>query len=83
MLQYVVIEPVSAIVGVVLEATGYLCPESYSFKFGHVYLMLIQFFSVSLATYMLIQFYIVIRHDIASFKPLWKFVAIKLVVSMF
>lgn len=81
-LQYVVIEPVTAVVGAVTEATGHLCEESYSFQFAHVYLTIVQFSSVTLATYMLIQFYVVIRHDIQSFRPLWKFVAIKLVVSM-
>ncbi|CCG83548.1 Predicted protein [Taphrina deformans PYCC 5710] len=81
-LQYVVVEPLEAIAGVVLEATGHLCPESFSFQFGHVWLTIIEFSSVTIATYVLIQFYIIIRHDIAAFKPLWKFVAIKLVIFL-
>lgn len=81
-LQYVIIQPILAILGAVLEATGHLCTESYSFKFANVWLKIIEFWSVSLATFILIQFYIVIRHDISSFKPLWKFIAIKLVVSL-
>lgn len=80
-LQYVVIEPLLAVVSVVLEATGHLCPDSWSLKFGHIYLAFVEFVSITLATYILIQFYIVIRHDIKEYKPLWKFVAIKLVVS--
>lgn len=81
-LQYVVVEPLEAITGVALEATGRLCPESYSFEFGHVWLTLVEFVSVTLATYVLIQFYIIIRHDIAAFRPLLKFVAIKLVIFL-
>lgn len=81
-LQYAVIEPISAIVAVVLQATGHLCTLSYSFKFGHIYLAIIDFISVTLATYMLIQFYVVVRHDIHQFKPLWKFIGKVLLVSV-
>ncbi|OLL24947.1 Transmembrane protein 184 [Neolecta irregularis DAH-3] len=82
LIKFVIIAPILAIVQVILLLTNTLCPTSLSLSFGYSYVTIVNTLSISLATYALIQFYIVIRKDIDEFKPLWKFIAIKAVVFL-
>jgi hypothetical protein len=67
-LQYVVVKPVTTIAAVVLQYYGLLCPTSYNFHFGNVYLMIVNFISVSVAMYCLVIFYVNIKEEIAEYS---------------
>ncbi|KAF9318456.1 hypothetical protein BG003_011187 [Podila horticola] len=71
-LQYVVIKPTVALVSCVLHYYELLCPASYSWHFGNVYLTSINFVSASVSLYCLVLFYMTINVDIEDhgvFKP--------------
>ncbi|KAG0095335.1 hypothetical protein BGZ93_006036 [Podila epicladia] len=71
-LQYVVVKPTVALVSCVLHYYGLLCPASYSWHFGNVYLTSINFVSASVSLYCLVLFYMTINVDIEDhgvFKP--------------
>ncbi|KAK9704094.1 hypothetical protein K7432_010375 [Basidiobolus ranarum] len=79
-LQYVVIRPITTILSVIFMAKGSLCPESLSPKYGRVYILAIEFTSVSIAMYCLVIFYMTVCEEIQQFKPFYKFLCIKLVI---
>ncbi|KAF9290982.1 hypothetical protein BGZ68_005569 [Mortierella alpina] len=79
-LQYVPLNVIGTLLTVVLQAYGYYCESSWNPKFGHVWIMIINFTSVTLATYFLIMFYLTIRVDLKDYSPFYKFMAVKLVV---
>ncbi|KAF9395480.1 hypothetical protein CPC16_008122 [Podila verticillata] len=79
-LQYVVIKPTVALVSCVLHYYGLLCPASYSWHFGNVYLTSINFVSASVSLYCLVLFYMTINVDIEDHDPFLKFLCVKLVV---
>ena len=54
-----------SITAIVLQSQNLLCPESFSFAFGNSWLQIIKATSVTISTYFLIEFYYVIRKDIA------------------
>ncbi|CAG8664801.1 7979_t:CDS:2, partial [Acaulospora colombiana] len=77
-LQYVVINPLITVAALVTETLGVYCAESMSFHFARVYLSIVEFFSVTIAMYALITFYITIKTEIEDEKPLYKFACVKL-----
>ncbi|KAF9941613.1 hypothetical protein BGZ67_004444 [Mortierella alpina] len=79
-LQYVPLNVIGTLLTVVLQAYGYYCESSWNPKFGHVWIMVVNFTSVTLATYFLIMFYLTIRVDLKDYSPFYKFMAVKLVV---
>ncbi|KAF9162082.1 hypothetical protein DFQ26_003880 [Actinomortierella ambigua] len=79
-LQYVPLKVFTTFLAIVLEAQGTYCEESWSPKFGHVWVLIIDFTSVSVSTYFLIMFYVTIHKDLKKYQPLLKFLAIKLVI---
>ncbi|ORY02715.1 DUF300-domain-containing protein [Basidiobolus meristosporus CBS 931.73] len=79
-LQYVVIRPITTSLSVIFMAKGSLCPESLSPKYGRVYILAIEFTSVSIAMYCLVIFYMTVCEEIQQFKPFYKFLCIKLVI---
>ncbi|KAF9952040.1 hypothetical protein BGZ70_000752 [Mortierella alpina] len=79
-LQYVPLNVVGTLLTVVLQAYGYYCESSWNPKFGHVWIMIVNFTSVTVATYFLIMFYLTIRVDLKDYSPFYKFMAVKLVV---
>ncbi|GJJ71048.1 hypothetical protein EMPS_03398 [Entomortierella parvispora] len=79
-LQYVLVKPITTIAAVILQYYNLYCTTSYNFHFGNVYITIIDFVSVSLAMYCLIVFYSNIKDEIAEYKPLWKFLCVKLVI---
>ncbi|KAK5814204.1 organic solute transporter subunit alpha/Transmembrane protein [Linnemannia elongata] len=79
-LQYVPLNVLGSLLTVVLETQGTYCESSWNPKFGHVWILFINFTSVTLATYFLIMFYFTIRADLKEYEPFYKFLAIKLVI---
>ncbi|KAF9544002.1 hypothetical protein EC957_000271 [Mortierella hygrophila] len=77
-LQYVPLNVLGSLLTVVLETQGTYCESSWNPKFGHVWILFINFTSVTLATYFLIMFYFTIRADLKEYEPFYKFLAIKL-----
>jgi hypothetical protein len=57
-----------SITAIVLQTQELLCPESMSLAFGNSWLQIIKALSVTIATYFLIEFYFIIRQDIAYAK---------------
>ena len=58
-----------SITAIVLQTQNLLCPESMSLAFGNSWIQIVKVISVTLATYFLIEFYYVIRKDIAYDLP--------------
>ncbi|KAH7100351.1 DUF300-domain-containing protein [Auriculariales sp. MPI-PUGE-AT-0066] len=81
-MQYVVIRPAVSIAGIVCEAFGVLCDESYSYRFASVYLMAIDFASISIALYGLWLFYSLTKEELDGRRPFAKFLVIKLIVAL-
>ncbi|KAJ3287512.1 hypothetical protein HDU79_005657 [Rhizoclosmatium sp. JEL0117] len=63
-----------------LQWYGLLCPTSMSPAYGEFWVSSINLISVCVAMSALIQFYLVIHHEIPAHDPLWKFIAVKFVV---
>jgi hypothetical protein len=80
--QYCVIRVFFTIVSVVTEAFDRYCLESLNPGFAHVWVMVIEALSVTVAMYCLIQFYVQIKDDIAQHRPFAKILAIKLVIFL-
>ncbi|KAF9362010.1 hypothetical protein BGX26_006527 [Mortierella sp. AD094] len=79
-LQYVPLNILVTVLTIVLQIQGSYCEGSWNPKFGHVWVMVINFCSVSAATYFLIMFYLTIHKDLKDYDPFYKFLAVKLVV---
>ncbi|CAO1634055.1 unnamed protein product [Sympodiomycopsis kandeliae] len=76
--QYCFVRPMLSIAGIVLQYYGLLCNSSISFHYGHIYLLIIDFISISIALYGLIVLYGLLKQDLQGKKPLAKFLTIKL-----
>ncbi|KAF9999871.1 hypothetical protein BGZ79_006550, partial [Entomortierella chlamydospora] len=79
-LQYVPLNIFTTILTIVLQIQGSYCIDSWNPKFGHIWVLMISFCSVSAATYFLIMFYLTIHKDLKDYNPFLKFLAVKLVV---
>ncbi|RKP10399.1 organic solute transporter Ostalpha-domain-containing protein, partial [Thamnocephalis sphaerospora] len=79
-LQYVVLKPITTLVAMITHLFGLYCPESYSPKFTHLYVVAVNFISVTVAMYALVTFYMVVSEDLKPFKPFYKFICVKLVI---
>ncbi|KAJ5287235.1 hypothetical protein N7478_002921 [Penicillium angulare] len=80
--QYCIIRVVMTITAVATQATGRYCEESLSPAFAHIWIMVIESVSVTIAMYCLIQFYIQIKDDIKQHNPFMKILSIKLVIFL-
>lgn len=81
-LQYVVIRPLMTIISVILQSQGEFCPGNYSPLHGYFYVSVVNFFSVTIAMYALVQFYSVSKHEIAKYRPILKFLSVKFVIFL-
>ncbi|KAJ2888318.1 hypothetical protein IWW38_004964, partial [Coemansia aciculifera] len=81
-LQYVVVSPTDTLVTIVTHARGVFCPNSMSPKYAHVWVLVVDFISITVAMYALVSLYRVIKEDIKEHKPLRKFAAIKVIVFL-
>ncbi|KIW70662.1 hypothetical protein PV04_02907 [Phialophora macrospora] len=80
--QYCFIRVFFTIVSVITQALDLYCLESLSPAFSHIWVMVFETISISVAMYCLIQFYVQIKDDIRQHKPLLKITAIKLVIFL-
>ncbi|OAL30040.1 hypothetical protein AYO20_08944 [Fonsecaea nubica] len=80
--QYCFIRVLFTIISVITQAVDLYCLESLSPAFSHIWVMIFETISITVAMYCLIQFYIQIKDDIRQHKPLLKITAIKLVIFL-
>ncbi|KAJ5182686.1 hypothetical protein N7492_000302 [Penicillium capsulatum] len=80
--QYCVMRVVMTIVAVTTQSAGRYCEESLSPAFAHVWVIVIESVSVTIAMYCLIQFYHQISQDIKEHQPFMKILSIKLVIFL-
>ncbi|EME32762.1 Transmembrane protein [Galdieria sulphuraria] len=78
-LQFVFVKPASSMIAVWLNRHG-LLGEGIDFSKGSVYLAFVNNVSVSIALYALILFYFATEDLLSPFRPLPKFLAVKMVV---
>jgi len=79
-LQYVAVRPITTILAVIFEAQGKLCQSSMSPQFAYIWILGINFISVTVAMYCLITFYLTVKDDLSQYSPLSKFMCVKLVI---
>ena len=82
MIQYVIVGPAIAVAGIVTQYYAVYCDSSLSYKYAHVYLLGIEFVSISIALYGLIVLYVLVKEDLKGRRPLAKFASIKLVIFL-
>jgi hypothetical protein len=80
--QYCFIRVFFTVVSVITQALDLYCLESLNPAFSHIWVMVFETISISVAMYCLIQFYVQIKDDIRQHKPLLKITAIKLVIFL-
>jgi hypothetical protein len=80
LLQYTWINPICSGIAVVLNLVGLYANGSWQFNRGYPYITIIVNISQTLALYSLIAFYTNAKNELRPFKPLPKFIAIKLIV---
>lgn len=61
---------------------GLYCEDSWSFRWGHVYITVLVSLSVTVAMFCLLQFYSTLSTELAPHHPLLKFISIKSVVFL-
>jgi hypothetical protein len=80
LLQYSWIAPICAGIAVVLNLAGLYGNGQWQFNRGYPYITFIVNASQMLALYILVTFYINTKEELRPFKPLAKFIVIKLIV---
>jgi len=78
--QYVVIRPLCTIVTCILLAKGVYNEGEWNFRYGFPYISIINNIGVTVAMYFLVLLYEITKKDIALYKPLPKFLCIKMIV---
>ncbi|KAJ5562807.1 hypothetical protein N7535_002746 [Penicillium sp. DV-2018c] len=80
--QYCVMRVLMTIVAVVTQSLGVYCEASLSPAFSHIWIIVIESVSVTIAMYCLIQFYHQTSQDIKQHQPFLKIMSIKLVIFL-
>jgi hypothetical protein len=78
--QYCFVRVFFTSVAGITQATGRYCESSLHPAFAHVWVMVFEALSVTIAMYCLIQFYIQMKGELAPHKPGLKVACIKLVI---
>ncbi|TKA57579.1 hypothetical protein B0A49_10122, partial [Cryomyces minteri] len=78
--QYCFIRITFTIVSVTTQAAGRYCESSLNPAFAHIWVMVFEGGSVSVAMFCLIQFYLQLKVDLAEHRPFLKVICIKLVI---
>ncbi|KAF2477366.1 DUF300-domain-containing protein [Lindgomyces ingoldianus] len=78
--QYCFIRVFFTIVAVVTQAFGVYCSSSMDPRYSHIWVIVAEGLSVTVAMYCLIQFYIQLKGDLAPYRPFLKVLCIKLVI---
>ena len=79
-LQYTWINPLCSAIAVVLNLAGVYANGQWKFNRGFPYIIIIINISQTIALYILVTFYTNTKEDLRPFKPLPKFLVIKLIV---
>lgn len=80
LLQYTWINPICSAIAVVLNLAGVYANGQWKFDRGYPYITIIINISQTLALYSLVTFYTTTKDELKAFKPLPKFIVIKLIV---
>ena len=80
LLQYTWINPLCSAIAVVLNLAGVYASGQWKFNRGYPYITIIVNISQTLALYSLVAFYTNAKDQLQPFKPLPKFIVIKLIV---
>lgn len=78
--QYCVIRVLFTTVSVISEAFDRYCEASLNPAFAHIWVLVFESLSVTVAMFMVIQFYLQLKTDLAEHKPFLKVLSIKLVI---
>lgn len=68
------------VTAVVTQYFDVYCESSNMPWFAHIWVLVVNAVAVTIAMYLLIQFYVQLRHDLAQHSPFMKVLAIKLVI---
>ncbi|CAM0908614.1 unnamed protein product [Alopecurus aequalis] len=82
LVQYMIIKTICAILAVILQSFGVYCEGEFKWNCGYSYTSMALNFSQSWALYCLVQFYAVIKDELAHIKPLAKFLTFKSIVFL-
>ncbi|XP_074276684.1 protein LAZ1 [Silene latifolia] len=80
--QYMIIKALTAITAVILESHDVYCDGDFKLNCGYPYMAIILNFSQTWALYCLVQFYTVIKDELAHIQPLAKFLTFKSIVFL-
>ncbi|KAK8213935.1 organic solute transporter Ostalpha-domain-containing protein [Phyllosticta capitalensis] len=78
--QYCFIRVLFTILSVIGEKADFLCEDSLSPAYLHIWSLAFESIAVTIAMYCLIQFYIQLKQDLAQYSPFLKVLSIKLVI---
>ncbi|KEP48407.1 organic solute transporter ostalpha protein [Rhizoctonia solani 123E] len=67
--QYCIVRPGSTLAAVILEQRDLYCEPSWSWRWGHVYVVTIVSVSTTVAMYCLVQLYSTLHHELKPYKP--------------
>lgn len=79
-LQYVIVRPVTSVVAVVCELLGVNGDGDYSGRTANLYLVIVNNVTFTVALYCLVAFYWATKFEISPYRPLLKFITIKVAV---
>ncbi|KAI9753215.1 MAG: Phosphatidylglycerol/phosphatidylinositol transfer protein [Chaenotheca gracillima] len=80
--QYCFVRVFFTLISLVTQVAGVYCEESISPAFAHVWVMVFEAASVTVAMYCLVQYYIQLKSELAPHKPGLKIACIKLVIFL-
>ncbi|KAG9715417.1 DUF300-domain-containing protein, partial [Aureobasidium melanogenum] len=78
--QYCFVRVLFTIVSVITQALNRYCEASLNPAFAHIWVMVFEGASVTIAMFMLIQFYLQLKADLAEHRPFLSVLCIKLVI---
>ncbi|KAG8833896.1 hypothetical protein FRC18_002913 [Serendipita sp. 400] len=81
-LQYCWVRPLTTLTAIILNWMGIYCEQSWSPRFGSVWILIIVSISVSVAMYCLIQFYIAIADEIKQHRPILQLFSVKAIIFL-
>ncbi|KAJ3166391.1 hypothetical protein HDU88_003259 [Geranomyces variabilis] len=79
-LQYVVLRPMTTVIAVITQLLGRYCEDSMSPRFAHVWVIVINGISVTVAMFTLVQIYTTVKSELKSHNLVLKFISIKFVI---
>eukprot|EP01095_Lingulamoeba_sp_RSL-Kostka_P008957 TRINITY_DN3054_c3_g1_i1.p1 TRINITY_DN3054_c3_g1~~TRINITY_DN3054_c3_g1_i1.p1 ORF type:complete len:397 (+),score=122.09 TRINITY_DN3054_c3_g1_i1:61-1251(+) len=79
-LQFVIVNPFTAVIAMILEACGVYDSGSFSPTKGYIYLAVVTNTSITIALYFLVLFYMALQDELKPFRPVPKFLCIKAVI---